>query len=188
VRVIVPLLVALAALASGCGGTGQESADTATQPGTATENAATENTETSGDTGRMSEGEFDTLTSYDEKFASELQDWSSGYATCAKIGQAGDLAGFRDCIKDAWDGVEGAGLLAYSNATDTFDDVAKGCLTALRTYSRRVDAVYTRNKGAYEAARALDTAAMTAAFKGLPKIAKRYANASLAVRDACEPS
>jgi hypothetical protein len=167
-----------------CGGASEGSGDTGSA--SATTDAAAETVD--GDTGRMSQGEFDRLTQYDEKFASELQDWSSGYATCSQIGLAGDLAGFRDCIKEAWDGVEGAGLLAYDNATDTFDDVGNTCLAKLRAYSKRVDQVYSANLAAHDDARALDFDAITLDFKRLPRLAKRYAAASLSVRDACNPS
>jgi hypothetical protein len=144
------------------------------------------------DTGRMSEGEFETFDRYDQEFIGELQDWSIGYATCATIAQTGDLAGFRDCIQEKWKGVEDAGLLAYGNATDTFDDVGKECLSTLRRYRKQVDTVYSRNKAAYDAADALyfegHRGSVPREFRSLPKFAKRYANASVATRDACRPS
>jgi hypothetical protein len=85
-------------------------------------------------------------------------------------------------------GVEDVGLLAYSNAKDTLDDTLKECQQALRNYIKRVDAVFTRNNNAYEAAKSLDPAQISGAFKGLARYAKQYASASASTRDACSPS
>jgi hypothetical protein len=155
-----------------------------------TDEATTEEAESEddGDTGRMSDGEFQMFSDYDSKFADELEQWSGGYATCATIGQAGDLAGFRDCIDEEWEGVEDAGLLAYSNAEDTYDDVAKQCLARLRGYARQVDRVYTQNSNAYEAAKALDLEAISTVFAPLARAATRYGRASVNAHTACEPN
>jgi hypothetical protein len=134
----------------------------------------------------MSDGEFQLFSDYDLDFAGELEDWSRGYAACARIGQSGDLGGFRDCIQEEWKGVEDDGLLAYGNAKDTLDDTAKECQQTLRNYMKRVDEVYSRNLNAYEAAKSLDPASITGAFKGLARYAKRYASAT--TRDACSPT
>jgi hypothetical protein len=53
---------------------------------------------------------------------------------------------------------------------------------------KRVDEVYSRNLNAYEAAKSLDPASISGAFKGLAKYATRYASASATTRDACSPS
>lgn len=141
----------------------------------------------SGDTGRMSETEFEMFSAHDTKLTEELQAWSSGYATCATIGQTGDLAGFRDCIEEEWEGVEDAALVAYGNAEDTYDDVAKQCLKRLRGYATQVDRVYSQNLHAYETAQALNFDAVAEAFGPLGRVATRYARSSVATHAACEP-
>ena len=143
--------------------------------------------EDSGDTGRMSETEFEMFSSHDAKLADELQAWSSGYATCATIGQTGDLAGFRECVDEEWDGVEDAALVAYSNAEDTYDDVAKTCLKRLKGYATQVDRVYSQNLHAYETAQSLNFEAIVQAFSPLARVAGRYAKLSVATHAACEP-
>ena len=160
------------------------------QPTTTEEAATTEEASETvdGDTGRMSEGEYDLFTTFDDEFVDEFQDWSSGYAACAQIGLAGDLAGFRDCLDESWSGVEEDALAAYGNAQDTFDDVDNECLSALRTYARQLRSTFVRNQAAYKVARSLDFELMKQAFKKLPRYAQNFADADLAARDACKPT
>ena len=112
----------------------------------------------------------------------------SEYSACARIGQTGDLAGFRDCIRDAWDGFEGAAGAASTNAEDAFDDVDEQCLTALRRYRSAVNRMYAVNATANEVAQSLQLELFEEAFKPIPRTARRYANASTRARDACRPS
>jgi hypothetical protein len=92
----VLVLIVMAAI-SGCaeeGSTSDQSEDTTTSA----QGAEPE------DTGRMSEGEFESFRSEAQRVVEETLQWSNGYETCATIGQTGDFAGFRDCIDEAWDG------------------------------------------------------------------------------------
>jgi len=139
------------------------------------------------DTGRMSEGEFDAFKRYDAKLVSESLQWSEGYQTCARIGETGDLAGFRQCITEAWDGFEDAALLARTNADDTLGDVAKQCRKALRGYMKAVTNVYATNATAHKIADTLQIELLSEAFKQLPPSASRYAKASRRAHSACEP-
>ena len=139
------------------------------------------------DTGRMSEGEYDTFVSVDDELIREGEQWSGELQACTRIGQTGDLAGFRDCVEEAWDGFEGAALVAHGNADDTLDDVGKKCLRALRRYRGAVNRMYAVNETAHQVARSLDLSLFRAAFRPLPRTAKRYTAASRQVRDVCEP-
>ncbi len=139
------------------------------------------------DTGRMSEGEYDLFRTYGEEAADEALQWSEEAQACAVIGQSGDLAGYRDCIKEAWEGTESAMVGAWSNAGDLLDDTAKACRRSLRRYRAALDNWYSKNLTAYKKARALDFDAMAAAFERLPAAAKRYVQASTKALARCEP-
>lgn len=139
------------------------------------------------DTGRMSEGEFATFTRYHEKLIAETLEWSEGAGPCATIGQTGDLAGFRDCIEEAWSGFEDAALLAHSNAQETLNVVAKTCRKRLQKYAQVTNKLYAANKTAYEVAHALDFDLMIVAFRALPPAAKQYARVSANTLTQCEP-
>jgi hypothetical protein len=185
-RLLTICTIAIAAfMASACGGAGGQSAGTVA---TTTKTTATPTVETDGDTGRMSEGEYTTFTTFDDKFIAEFQDWTNGSVTCARIGQTGDLAGFRDCLKEAWSGLEDDAALAYSNASDTFGDVAKDCLVYLKGYAVALNQAFTENQFAYKGARSLDFSLMTRTFKRLARVDERFSRADIAVRDACKPS
>ena len=66
---------------------------------------------------------------------------------------AGDLAAFRDCLEESWSGVKEDALTAYGNAQDTFDDVDKKCLSALKNLRQQLRTTFVHNEAAYEIAR-----------------------------------
>jgi hypothetical protein len=135
----------------------------------------------------MSDGEYALFRRYHAELLDEALQWSQGYATCARSGETGDLAGFRDCITEAWDGFEDAALLASSNAKDTFADVGKQCLRRLRAYDKAVTNLYATNATAYEIANRLEIELLSEAFKKVPPSAVRYRTASRRSLSACEP-
>ena len=139
-----------------------------------------------GDTGRMSGGEYDYLRRYHEELVAESLQWGE-YGTCPKIAQSGDLAGFRDCVEEAWDGLEDAALLAYTNADDTLADVDKTCKQLLTNYRDTVDEYYTRNLRAHDAAVSLDFESFARLFPPLGPLAQKYVRVSAQTLDGCSP-
>jgi hypothetical protein len=183
VLLVIALIGAIAAL-----GGGDESSQPGEPPVVNEEAPAEEPPAEPEDTGRMSEGEFGLFEQYHQEVVDESLQWSDEYATCATIGQTGDLAGFRDCIEEAWDGFEDAALLAYSNAEDTLNDVGRECLESLRAYRLTVRRLYSQNAAAYETAKALNFDLIPAAFRPLPKVARRFSSVSTDTLAACSPS
>jgi hypothetical protein len=179
-------------LLAGCGSTSGASEGGTPANVTPTTSAASEGGDTVGessepDTGRMSESEYNLFDTYHQDVVDESLQWTQGYQPCAVIGQSGDLAGFRDCVEEAWDGTEGALLLAYGYADETLADTAKKCRKALRKYRNVLDTYYQASVAAHDAANALDFDAMPVAFNKLPAAATKYVKASTNALTKCEP-
>jgi hypothetical protein len=142
-------LVVLGAALSGGGDdddSAQPAATTAEVATPATTEAATTAAATTEaepvDTGRMSQGEFDTFSGRLDAIDAEVFEYGQGLQKCSVLLQALELAEASDCIGEAYEGVGDDMLLAYSSAEGLEGDVAKRCLTSLRAYKQRLDVFY----------------------------------------------
>lgn len=77
------------------------------------------------DTGRMSEGEYEQWTGAVEDLNDESLEWSQGAQTCSVIGQSGDLAGFRDCIKEEYKGFENSVYFARDTTDGLMESASR---------------------------------------------------------------
>lgn len=139
------------------------------------------------DTGRMSESEFAEFSRAHAELVDESSQFADVVQRCSVIGQTGDLAGFSECMEEAYAGFDEDASYARYIANETLADVDKQCLAALRSY-RTVVADYTAVvTTAYKIGRQLNLELFGPAFEALPPAAQRYAKFSGNALAACEP-
>lgn len=190
--------VSIAAAASGGGGGGSNKS--ATPPASSTPSTTTPSTAASSepsssppppstDTGRMSQGEFDSLTTPMQDLASEESDFGTQISSkCRVLMTALELADASTCIHDAWSGTYDKGLAVYSTIDDLKGDVGDGCKTTLLAYQDALDRFISTQDRAAKAGENLQFARFTALAKGTVRLSKRYTRLQTKVLLECAPS
>jgi hypothetical protein len=188
VRTLIVVLagLALALGAVGCGDTsGTGEADQTT-----TEAAADAPAADSTDTGRMSEGEFDSAKNTVGDLNHEVDDYANKVSErCALILQGAQVAEGLDCINSAYDGVEGQTALTESTLSDLKGDTAKKCRKAVAIAANLVNRpLYQALSASKEALSSLDAGLIAAGIKQLVRERSRWDSASAKMLVLCSPS
>lgn len=139
------------------------------------------------DTGRLSDTEFEQFQRVNKEVADESSQFSEEVRACAQIGTAGDLAGFRACIDDAYSGFEEDAETAHAVAQATLTDAAKGCQAALNSYLIVLETYAAQLRALHESAAVLQYDRLGAESVRLPKQARRYAKFATNALRACRP-
>jgi hypothetical protein len=165
-----------------------ETTEPATTEEATTEEAATEETaDEDEDTGRMSEGEFEFFSNALTEVDEEIDQFATTMGRCGVLFQALEVAEGSECVDEAYSGFEDKALLAYAEADDLKDDVAKDCLTALTRYQERLERFATYVGNLHEAGANLQTARFIKISKRARAETARYATARDVALLQCSP-
>jgi hypothetical protein len=171
-----------------------ESEDASSTTSTTTTQSVTDESEPapapseSSDTGRMSEGEYETFSTAQAEVIDEALQFGEEVQKCAVIGLAGQIAEFSDCMDEAYSGFSEDADYALFIAQDTLDDVAKRCRVRLTNYLAALDNLSEKVAALHRAGSLLQADEITATSNALPGAADRYAKVSVNVLSACSPS
>ena len=161
--------------------------DETTEPAT-TEQASTDEEQTDdGDTGRMSEGEYDGFTLFVTEVDEEIDQFSTGVQRCGLLFQAGELGNALECMDDAYSGFQDKVDLASVTVDDLRDDVAKECLETINRYQKRLNAFAAYVGSLHETATTLQARRFLRLGKAAQRQSLRYAAARELALVACEP-
>ena len=139
------------------------------------------------DTGRMSDGEYESFSRRLAEAIDESLQYSDGVQTCSVLGVNLELAAYIACMDDSYSGFEEDAQTAYAVGDSLRSDVAKKCEKALNSYLKVLDRYATTVEAGYEAATALQFDRIETEFKKPPKAAKRYTKFHLNALGACAP-
>jgi cytoskeletal protein RodZ len=170
--------------------TDEASTEEATTEETTTEEATTEETTTeeSGDTGRMSDTEFEQFSGAVAEVDDELNQFGTTLQRCGVLLQALEFADASECVGEAYSGIEEDVGAALFLADDLKADVAKDCLKSLTAYENRLNHYANYVSSLHTAGENLQFRA----FNRLANRARKEARAYARVRDValmdCAPS
>lgn len=139
------------------------------------------------DTGRMSDGEYETFQRSLAEIDAEMVEYGEKLGKCSVLLQALELADASECIGDAYSGTGNSLLAAYATTEDLEPDVSKQCLKALKLYKRRLDVFYGYMQTTVEAGENLQFDEFTVLAKQSGARTKRYRQARDWVLTDCEP-
>lgn len=139
------------------------------------------------DTGRMSETEYDFFSSTLTEVDQEIDQFATKLQKCGVLMQALDLANASTCVGEAYDGFEDKALLAYAEADDLKEDVAKECLKVLTNYQARLDRFATYIGSLHETGANLQAEPFIRLAKRATNQTLRYAGTRDRVLAACSP-
>lgn len=187
---ILALFVAGACVLAACGGSSSD--QEAATPTTAVTSTATvpDPAPQPVDTGRMSQGEWESARRSIFDVNGEIKDFRDKLSgRCSALFTAGDIAAALECTDDAYDGIEGAFLLAGDELRGLQDDTGKRCRRSLRIAARLVDGpLYQSVLGTKDSFNTLDSATVLAAVRRMNSQQSRWGNASGNVLQLCAPS
>ncbi len=191
IAVFVVLIVIGSATGSGnksTSNTTQGTASSTSTPSSSQSPAPTSTSTSSGDTGRMSSGEYDQFTTAVDGVQHETEQFTTGAHKCSVIATTGDLGEFSSCMDDAYSGFNDKAVFADSQVEDLEGNVAKACLTHLRRYRVRLDALATFTKLVHDAGANLEVNAFKTDVAVYRIALKKYYPSLIATQQACKPS
>lgn len=142
-----------------------------------------------GDTGRMSEGEWQTASDAVQGLNHEIADYRNKVADrCRLLLEGGEIKDTLDCLGEAFDGVEGQAGLTFQTLDDMKGDVAKKCRTSVVRAAQLVDGpLYQALVESKRALDSLDNSEINPAIKDLNRQDARWSNASGDMLVLCSP-
>jgi hypothetical protein len=161
------------------------STTTERQPAPAAEKPAADD----GDTGRMSQTEWEQARDAIFDVNGELRDYRQQVSErCSLMVQAMQVAEALDCIDDAYSGVEDKMALAYADLDDLQGDVAKKCLRAVEIATNVVNTpLFQAAAASHRELASLDGDRITAGLAELNTQSARWGTASGNVLQLCAP-
>jgi hypothetical protein len=166
-----------------------EEATTEAEPTTSEEAPAEEPEETDdGDTGRMSEGEYDSFNLFLTEVDEEIDQFANGIQRCGLLFQALELAAALECMDEAYSGFEEKVSFANVTVDDLRNDVAKDCLEALNVYQDRLNRFAAFVDNLYQSATNLQPKKFTRLSNRAERQTLRYVAAKGLALISCEPS
>lgn len=173
----------------------EESDDAAGDKPDKTAKATTAKTETATtterkiDTGRMSEGEFESATDALAEIDRELTEYAEMLSErCSLMIGAGEVSETLDCIDEAFEGVEKHIEIGYSTFDSLRSDVAKACLRNVTKMRNLLNIpLYRAAINSKEAMSSLDTARMSSTTQAFAKQRTTFSKQSIRLLAACAP-
>jgi hypothetical protein len=165
--------------------------ETTTEPDPTTEETTTEEAAEEeaddGDTGRMSESEYDEFNLFLTEVDEEIEQFGTGLQRCGVLFGAGELAAALECMDDAYSGFQEKVDFANITVDDLRDDVAKECLETMNAYQRRLNTFAAYVASLHETATNLQARKFARLSKAATRQRVAYNTARNLALAACEP-
>lgn len=184
------VLTLLAASAFALFTMGQEGCDTSTTSDEPDKQSkATPTARAEPDTGRMSQGEWETARDAVNDINGEMRDYTDTVGgRCATILSAGEASEGLKCLDDAFEGVEGSAGLTTEKLRGLIDDTARTCRKRVRRAANRLNRPLFQALGVSR--KAFDTGdaeVVALALEELLKQRRLWGDASGDMLQACAP-
>jgi len=184
------ILIVIAIIASAAGGGGDDEPAAAETPAQEQPAAkATPDSASDGDTGRMSQGEWEQARDAVFDVNGEIQDYRDQVSgRCATIIRGLEVSAALECIDDAYSGVEDKVGFAVFTLNELKDDVAKQCLRAVnRTYRLGNEDLYQALQASKRALETLESSQIEPAIARLNNADRRWSDAQGDMLQLCSP-